>query len=132
MINFDKSMQVGVKLIDEQHRELISRLNAFVQGGVSSYTKDETERMLDSLGSYINKHFTDEKKLHADSNYPEAGSHKELHKIYVNEFNELRDEYRKNGVSAKFTLKLTNSLIGWIVKHIKSADMKFGKFKNGG
>ena len=128
MIKLDKSMEVGVKLIDDQHKELISRINAFVDLGVKSYTKEETRKMLDSLGSYIRKHFTDEQKIHLDTKYPEATWHKEQHALYIKEFEALSEEYNKNGVSTAFTLKLTNSIIGWIVKHIKSADVTFGKY----
>ena len=128
MIKFDKSMEVGVKLIDDQHQELISRINAFVGLGVKSYSPDETRKMLDSLGSYIKKHFTDEEKLHMSINYPEATWHKGQHALYIKEFEALYKEYNDNGISVAFTLKMTNSIIGWIVKHIKSADVAFGKY----
>ena len=128
MIKLDKSMEVGVKLIDEQHQELISRINAFVQMGVKSYEPVETRKMLDSLGSYIRKHFSDEEKIHANSKYPEAVWHKGQHAHYISEFEALSKEFNENGATTAFTLKLTNSIIGWIVKHIKSADVEFGKY----
>ena len=128
MIKIDKSMEVGVKLIDDQHQELIARLNSFLALGTKSYKSDETRKMLDSIGSYIRKHFSDEEKLHIKVKYPEADWHKGQHALYIQEFEELSKEYNENGISAKFTLKLTNSIIGWIVKHIKSADVKFGKY----
>ena len=128
MINFDKNMEVGVKLIDDQHQELISRINVFVGLGVKSFSSDETRKMLDSLGDYIKKHFSDEEKLHLSVKFPEAAWHKSQHELYIKEFEALYNEYNENGISAAFTLKLTNSIIGWIVKHIKSADVQFGKF----
>ena len=131
MIKFDKSLEVGVKLIDEQHQELIRQINAFVSLGAKSYTKEETQKMLVALGSYIRKHFTEEQQLHENSNYPDAKRHKTLHAHYINEFEELHSEFNKNGISAAFTLKLTNSIIAWIVKHIKSEDVKFGKYHRG-
>ena len=130
MIKFDKNMEVGVKLIDDQHQELISRINAFVGLGVKSYSPEETRKMLDSLGSYIRKHFSDEEKLHLSVSYPEAVWHKGQHALYIKEFEELSKEYNENGFSTAFTLKMTNSIIGWIVKHIRSADVQFGKFHN--
>ena len=128
MIIFDKSMEVGVKLIDEQHKELISQLNAFVSMGAKSYDRAETTKMLGSLGNYIRKHFSDEQNLHLKTAYPDAALHKEQHKIYIREFEELRKEYNEHGISTAFTLKLTNSIIGWIVRHIKSDDVNFGKY----
>ena len=128
MIKIDKSMEVGVKLIDDQHQELVSRINAFVGMGVKSFTPEETRKMLDSLGSYIRKHFSDEQKLHLSVKYPEAAWHQGQHALYIKEFEALYKEYNENGISPAFTLKLTNSIIGWIVKHIKSADVAFGKY----
>ena len=128
MIKFDKSMEVGVKLIDEQHIELIRQLNAFVSLGAKSYSKEETHRMLASLGNYIRKHFKEEQELHEKTNYPDAKWHKNQHALYISEFESLCREYNNHGISPAFTLKLTNSIIGWIVRHIKSEDVKFGKY----
>ena len=128
MIKFDSSLEIGVKPIDDQHRELIRIVNSYVQSGVESYTDTETEKMIDAICSYIKKHFSDEERLHANAGYPDAQAHKELHARYIKDFDAIASEYSAQGCSAKFTLKLTGSVIEWIVKHIKSADTKFAKF----
>ena len=130
MIKISKDMETGVTLIDNQHKELIDRINAVTYAGNKAFTKEETQKTLDLLGEYISKHFSDEEALQLRSGYPKYEWHKAQHKHYVNEFKKLKQEFNSNGYSAKFTLDLSNSIIGWIVKHIKSADVELGKFLN--
>ena len=127
MITLSKDMEVGVPKIDTQHKELINRINAVVSMGTKSVSNEETQKTLDLLGAYIIKHFSDEEALQRQSNYPKHEWHKKQHQIYIGEFDKLKSEFAANGSSAKFTLALSNSIIGWIVKHIKSADVELGK-----
>ena len=130
MIALTKDMETGVAKIDEQHKELINRLNAVTSMGVKAVSKEETEKTLDMLGKYIQKHFSDEEALQKQSGYPKYEWHKGQHQIYVAEFKKLEKEFDANGQSAKFTLDLSNSIINWIVRHIKSVDVEFGKYYN--
>ena len=128
MIALTKDMEVGVPKIDEQHRELVSRINAVTSMGTTSATREETQKTLSLLGEYIIKHFSDEEALQRQSGYPKYEWHKGQHQLYIDEFKKLRKEFDTNGASMKFTLDLNNSIITWIVRHIKSVDVEFGKY----
>jgi len=128
MIKLSKDMEVGVAEIDSQHLELVNRLNTLTEMGQDAVSKEETKKTLDMVGEYIVKHFADEEELQKKNNYPEYESHKKLHQHYIEEFKKLEKEFETNGSSLKFTMDLNNSLINWIVKHIKSADVELGKF----
>ena len=128
MINLSKDMQVGVLEIDTQHKELIDRLNSLMSMGHDAASKEETQKTLNMLEEYIIKHFSDEEELQRKNNYPEYEAHRKLHQLYINEFEKLKKEFDANGHSLKFTMDLNNSIINWIVKHIKSADVELGKF----
>ena len=133
MVTLSKDMEVGVLEIDTQHMELINRLNALTSMGHDAVSKEETQKTIDMLGEYIVKHFTEEEELQRKNNYPGYESHKKMHQYYIHEFEKLKKEFDDNGHSLKFTMDLNNSLINWIVKHIKSADVELGKFlKNNG
>jgi hemerythrin len=131
MIIFSKDMEVGVQEIDKQHMELVNRLNSLLSMGNDAASKEETQKTMDMVGEYIVVHFADEEKLQRKNNYPEYESHREMHKFYISEFQRLKKDFDENGHSLKFAMDLNNSLINWIVKHIKSADVKLGKFLNG-
>ena len=128
MISLSKDMETGVAKIDAQHKELIERINAVTYAGTKAFTKEETQKTLDLLDEYIIKHFNDEEALQKQSGYPKYEWHKSQHQLYVSEFRKLKQEFAANGYSAQFTLQLSNSIIGWIVKHIKSVDVELGKF----
>ena len=128
MINMTKDLEVGVLEIDEQHKELINRLNSLLSMGQGADSREETQKTLDLLEEYIVKHFTDEEELQKQNKYPEYESHKKMHQLYIGEFQKLKKEFATSGHSLKFTMDLNNSLINWIVKHIKSADVELGKF----
>ena len=130
MITITKDMETGIPRIDAQHKELVDRLNAVTSMGTKSVSKEETQKTLDLLGEYIVKHFRDEEALQKQSGYPKYEWHKGQHQHYVAEFQKLKKEFSTNGHSAKFTLDLSNSIINWIVRHIKSVDVEFGKHFN--
>lgn len=128
MITLTKDMEVGVPKIDAQHKELVNRLNAVVSMGAGAVSKEETQKTLNFLGEYIDRHFADEEALQKQSGYPKYEWHKAQHKIYIDEFQKLKKEFAENGVSVKFTLDLNNSIVNWIVRHIKTVDVEFGKY----
>lgn len=128
MITLSKDMEVGVPKIDTQHKELVDRLNAVLALGAKSITKEETQKTLDLLGEYIVKHFRDEEVLQKQSGYPKYEWHKSQHQHYIDEFTKLKKEFVANGASAKFTLDLNNSIVNWIVRHIRTVDVEFGKY----
>jgi len=131
MIALSKDMEVGVAKIDAQHRELIDRINAVTSMGVKSVSKEEAQKTLDLLETYVIKHFGDEEALQKQANYPKYEWHKGQHQLYIAEIKKLKKEFSDNGESAKFILDVSNSIINWIVRHIKSADVEFGKFLKG-
>ena len=130
MITLTKDMETGIAKIDGQHKELINRLNEITSMGVKAISNEETQKTLLLLEKYIHKHFGDEEALQKQSGYPKYEWHKGQHQIYVADFEKLRREFAINGHSAKFTLDLNNSIISWIVRHIKSVDVEFGKYYN--
>jgi len=128
MITLTKELETGVTKIDEQHRELINRINAVTSMGAKSASKEETQKTIDLLGAYIVRHFSDEEELQKQCGFPNYESHKKLHKQFIDEFQNLKKDFIANGPSPKFTLTMNNSIIAWIVRHIKTSDVEFGKY----
>ena len=62
-INFTSDLETGVSKIDDQHRELIGRINDVVTIGGASTEKAKTDKILQFLGDYIIEHFADEEAL---------------------------------------------------------------------
>jgi hemerythrin len=128
MLALSKDMETGVEKIDSQHRELINRINSLLAVEGKSVSEEKTLETINYLGEYVVKHFSDEEELQIKSNYPRHAEHKKKHTLFVNEFSQLKNEFAGKSHSMEFTMKLNNSLITWIVKHIKGDDVEFGRF----
>ena len=128
MITLSKDMEVGVAKIDEQHKELIGRINDVTAMGAKSVSKEETQKTIDLLGEYIVKHFRDEEMLQVQCGYPKREWHHGQHQIFQNAYLDIKREFAETGPSAKFTLDMSQKIIDWIVRHIKSADVEFGRY----
>ena len=120
----------SIPFIDMQHKDLINRINAVVALGALSVSKEETEKTLEFLRMYIDKHFNDEEIIQRQFGYPKYEWHRGQHQYYISECMKLNAEYKKNGPSAQFTLILNKSIIDWIIKHIKTADVELGQYVN--
>jgi hemerythrin len=121
-------MEVGIAKIDEQHKELIDRINTISTMGSKCFSKEETQKTLDLLGKYVVQHFGDEEALQIECNYPKYEWHKAIHQDFIDDFIKLNEEFAKKGASFNFTIELNNRIVRWIVRHIKNVDVEFGKF----
>ena len=127
MVKLTPDMMVGNAKIDNQHKELVDRLNTIVAMGADAVSKEETQKTLKLLNDYVVKHFTDEEALQKQSDFPKYEWHKGQHQLFIDELTKLKKELDTNGHSPQFALSLRNSIIAWIVRHIKSADVALGK-----
>ena len=128
MITFSKDMEIGVAKIDEQHKELIDRINAITSMGSKCLSKDETQKTLDLLGKYVVQHFGDEEALQKECNYPKYEWHKAIHQDFIGDFIKLKEEFEHKGASFDFVVELNKRIVSWIIRHIKNVDVEFGKY----
>ncbi|MCL1981641.1 MAG: hemerythrin family protein [Clostridiales bacterium] len=131
MIAFTKDLKTYVPSIDEQHKELIDLLNNVEIMGTAAHTKEETEKALDFLGAYIERHLSHEEELMAEYGYPEYAWHVTWHEGYIGQFKSLKGEYARNGPSPNFTHILTDFLMKWIITHIRNVDADLGQYIRG-
>ena len=128
MLILTKDMETGVPKIDEQHKELVSRINAVLASGAAAASHEETQKTLAFLEEYVIKHFGEEEVLQRQSKYPKFEWHKEQHRSFIAEFKKLEEEFAANGASAKFNVGMNLSIIKWITTHIKTVDVAFGAY----
>ena len=130
MIYFTENLHTHVDLLDHQHEEMISRINAVEAIKDESISNEEAEKILNFLGEYIIKHFGEEEEMQIKTGYPQYAWHHELHQWYIAEFQRMREEYFKNGPTPVFTHLLDKSMMSWFVRHIINVDVILGKYIN--
>jgi len=125
MIELNSSMLTKIPKIDSQHKELIERINELLMMGTKAANRQDTEKMLDFLGKYLFEHFIDEERMLIEAAYPKFHLHRNQHQAFINTYEKLSEEYRKNGASIYFSHLLNKSVVAWATHHIQNADVEF-------
>ena len=66
-IVFDEALYTGNELIDNEHKELIDRVNKLVESCENGKEKVTAVKTLDFLMDYTDFHFSDEEKLQQEA-----------------------------------------------------------------
>lgn len=128
MISWRDSYNVGVEQIDAQHRELVVRLNDFMEACTQQKAKEKIEETLEFLKAYTIEHFRDEEKLMHAVGYPGLKEHKKEHDGFVDVIEQMIVQVRDHGVSVLTTIKLNRTLVDWLLNHIQKNDVQVGVF----
>ena len=124
MYSWDDSLLVGVALIDEQHHELVDKLDEFAIACGHGEGKQEVGEALKFSVSYIKEHFKDEEGLQALYAYPDIDAHKKLHAKFIQNAIDLVQKLKNNGPSIELADEVRKTLVGWFLTHIRTEDKK--------
>ena len=97
-----KDMEFGVAKIDEQHRELINKINELIEMSGEMFSTEEIKKTLATLSDYVTKHFADEEELQIKCGYPKYELHKIQHKDFINKFLKMASKFPSEGATFKF------------------------------
>ncbi len=121
------NLSVGVDTIDNQHKELINRVNQFFAALRSQSGKEETLKVLAFLSSYVVNHFRDEEAIQVRYNYPKYQEHRKLHKDFLETVKTMTADIEKNGVTSAGSTMIAMTVSNWLVNHISRQDSDIGR-----
>ena len=130
MVNVEWSdgLSVGVELIDEQHKMLISRIDNLANALAEHKDATETMKVLDFLVEYADFHFKTEEKHMQEFNYPGYEKHKIEHEKFVSSVALLSEDLMEEGVTRALSTAVNMFLTNWLFMHIQQIDGAFGVF----
>ena len=123
-----KNLEVGVDLIDTQHKKWFEKADQLFEAGKSGKSKEYIIQMFDFLDDHTNTHFKDEEKYMTSINYPELAQQKQMHEAFIKKLSELRKDYEVAGANLTVILSANHFIIDWLTNHISTADKKIGDF----
>jgi len=123
-----KNLEVGVDLIDQQHKKWFEKADQLFEAGKTGKSKEYIIQMFNFLDDYTKTHFRDEEKYMLSINYPEYSTQKQLHEGFVKKLAELRKSYETDGINITVILNSNQFILDWLTKHISVADKKVGEF----
>ena len=125
-IEWNSSFSVGVALLDEQHKQLISMTNLLLSDPEATVYSERISELLSGLTKYAIDHFKTEEGLLEKYNYHELVAHKKEHKTFRLKVVALCQDTIDH--KASVPEELLQYLMEWWVNHILTVDMRYRSF----
>lgn len=126
LMRWDSSLQLGISLLDDQHKQLVNMINDLHRAMKLRQTMAVTGGILERLVSYTVMHFGDEEKLFQKHGYPDGDQHKKVHQDLVAKVMEFKTKVERG--DGTISMELMDFLKDWLVGHIKGTDKKYVPF----
>ena len=127
-IYWTKDLSVGVESIDQQHKEIIKRINLLVDSCATGSCKDEAHKLLNFLHDYLGTHFDDEEALMRETEYPNYDSHIEHHKLFLEKMTAIEERLASEGPSSELYTEFNYTVIDLFIDHMCTVDRALGKY----
>ena len=127
-ITWDPSFDVGIEIVDKQHRHLVHLTNMLYNAclGEKNGLDEAFRGVMKELVDYVMIHFRDEERLMKGIKYPKFSEHKQRHESFVKEILTSVNAYTqgKQFVPNNFVRFLRD----WLFDHILITDKAMAKY----
>lgn len=125
---WDESMNIGVKEVDDQHAYMTGVLNTLCQAYAKGKDKEVIEGVIAKINDYAHYHFQTEERImepYADR-YEDYSAHLAEHQFFFDKVVTFLLDY-VDGKSS-ISIDLLNFLVDWWFQHINGMDKGLGTF----
>lgn len=126
----DEVYSLGIKKIDDQHKQLLNLINA-LGAIVHDDKKANSEfltKVINTLVDYTKNHFADEEKLLKKLHYPEYPNHSLQHRKFIAQVEEFRQAFLNSPDSKVLVGKIVTFLSTWLTQHILVEDKQYANY----
>jgi len=121
LMQWHDSFSVGVRIVDDQHRQLFTLINELIVAVNNRQQDDVLERTLTSVLAYAELHFRTEEELFKI--HPQFRAHCAIHRQFVKDVTLLATDFTVD--EAVVATRLLNKLTDWLQNHILKTDIAF-------
>ncbi|PKN07006.1 MAG: hemerythrin [Deltaproteobacteria bacterium HGW-Deltaproteobacteria-8] len=118
------SLVIGIKTIDDQHKQLVEMLNN-LNDTMEQSGQCPAPELVDRLKTYAAEHFHVEEGYMQAFAYPEFEAHKKEHEAFCDVVLSLGNSCADGSAHPAELLEFLKS---WLTNHILDVDMKMGRF----
>lgn len=122
---WDKSLDVGVDSMNEQHKKLITLMDVVYQKNLTDSSKQEIIHSINELISFVVQHFKDEEAYMEQIKFPGLTSHRMIHGHLLSDLTKSVEDF-KNSSANKVGSDFIMFLKLWLSTHIRGIDTKYG------
>jgi len=130
LITWTNKFSSGVKLVDEQHQQLVELVNEMFNHVTGNDIQEHNyfNRVINEAVSYVKTHFATEEKLMLMTKFEGYDEHKKEHDSFVLAVVENIKDYK---AGKRLTLStFTRFLKDWVLSHIALMDKKYFDYFN--
>lgn len=124
-VEWSDSFSLGIKAIDDQHKELIVMLNALSTAFADTGKTCPAQDLLDRLKEYAEEHFHVEEGYMQAFAYPECEAHQREHREFLESVSRFEFGCAEGSASQADVLTFLHR---WLLGHIAGTDRKMGRF----
>jgi hemerythrin len=128
---WNEKLSVGVKGIDRQHRELLSRVNALFDAIGSREAGRNVEELLCFMEKYVHRHFLCEEKLMRRHGYPAYAQHLGQHQRFLDELARIDAQFERSGLTEAVVVRMSGYITEWLTGHFLVDDKQLAEFLRG-
>lgn len=128
IIKWTEDLSVGVDEIDNQHKELIEKINNLAESIKENKGKEEVVKTLKYLEDYVAGHFSMEESYMEELGYEDYSSHKKEHASFIMDFLNLKLELSGNLPNITLVVHVYKRIWEWFKEHICKVDKSLGDF----
>lgn len=130
LVSWSPTFSVGIRLIDDQHKELLNVTNDLFNHCVGDEASERAyfKKVIQSAVAYVKVHFSTEEKIMQRTRFAGYAAHKQEHDSFVLT---VVEQVRAFNAGEKFDLiHFTRFLKNWVLTHIAVSDkLYFEHFK---
>lgn len=121
LMHWHDTFSVGVRIIDDQHRQLFASVNELIVAFNTQQQDEVLDRILDAVLTYTEKHFRTEEELM--KTHPQFNVHCTVHRLFAERIGRMAVDFSKNKTAV--AARLINDLTDWLQNHILKTDIAF-------
>lgn len=122
-MKWDKSFEIGNKIIDHQHKKLVRLINKLIDENKETDSGRLVANALEEMLSYALTHFKTEERMLVEAGYEDFTEHKKEHLEFIKKTSELSINIELS--TEEIRTDLINYLQDWLTYHILEEDMEF-------
>lgn len=126
-INWKPEYDLGIPIIDEQHRGIVSIINSLYYGMQNNHINDLLEPIIGMMQDYTLVHFQIEETFLKASAYPDTKNHLDLHQELITKLRIIGNK----SMLDKEPYQLMEFLKKWWIHHICVADVTYKDYVKG-
>ncbi len=122
-LEFAPGLQLGIKLIDEQHARFFELMNQLIALDAGSDERAVVAGVIGELVTYVTVHFRTEEELMARFDYPEIQAHQLEHARFAGQVEEFHRRFERGDIGLED--EMMAYLVDWFTTHVRREDPKY-------